>query len=216
LDYFFVADSTCLVGGPHFSYKFYITTTGIAGSVASLITVVIYQYVFSKWKFRSVLIFTTILSGVGGIFDYIIVKRWNLQWGIPDAWFFLIGDDVLHSMIEMLFWIPSSSIIGKVCPKNMEASTYAFLAGISNFGYMISVISGALLTEFFGIHTIVPCNWDNLPMVILWGHIIIMVVISVPACFLIPNEEQDADLLKSRVEIEWVDLEEEDFENIFD
>lgn len=196
LDYFFTANEACLPGGPAFSYKFYITTSGIAGAVASFFMVFIYQWFFSKWKFRSVILFTTILSGIGGLFDFVIIKRWNLIIGIPDWIFFLIGDDIIHNMVDMLYWIPSSSIIGKVCPENMESSTYAYLAGISNFSRMISVISGALITELFDIQTIGPvCNWKNLEYLVLGGHVIIMLIFSIPASFLIPNELQDADLL---------------------
>jgi len=195
LDFFFTADEACLPGGPHFSYKFYITTTGIARGVASVLTVIIYQFLFSRWKYRNVLLFTTILSGVGGIFDFIIVKRWNLTWGISDAVFFIIGDDVIHSCVDILNWIPSSSIIGKVCPENMESSTYAFIAGISNFGSMVAVISGALITEWAGVQSTDTCNWVPLPWLILGGHITLMLCVSIPACFLIPNVPQDADLL---------------------
>lgn len=202
LDFFFTADDQCLPGGPAFSYKFYITTTGIAGGVASVFTVIIYQLLFSHWKYRNVLLFTTILSGIGGVFDFIIVNRWNLAWGIPDSVFFLIGDDVIHSCVNILNWIPSSSIIGKVCPENMESSTYAFIAGISNFGSMVAIISGALLTEWVGIVSVggVSCNWEPLPWLILGGHIIFMLCVSIPACFLIPNVPQDADLLAPKIQ----------------
>jgi len=196
LDFFFTADEACLPNGPQFSYNFYITTTGIARGVASVATVFVYQFLFSRWKYRNVLLFTTILSGVGGIFDFIIVSRWNLAWGISDRIFFLIGDDVIHSCVDILNWIPSSSIIGKVCPENMESSTYAFIAGISNFGSMVAVIGGALITEWAGVVSSgTECNWKPLPWLILFGHITLMLVVSIPACFLIPNVPQDADLL---------------------
>lgn len=195
LDFFFIADPVCLPGGPHFSYKFYITVAGIVGACAGVLTTLIYQGLFSKWTFRNVLFFTSLLSGLAGIFDYIIVKRWNLIIGIPDNIFFLIGDDVLGTVVGTLYWIPSSSIIGKVCPRNMEASTYALLAGIANFGTMIATLTGAMLAEMFGVVTIGQCNWDNLPSLILFGHIIVMLTISLPAAFLIPNVSQDLNLL---------------------
>ena len=172
-----------------------------------MLTVLIYQFLFSRWKYRNVLLFTTILSGVGGIFDFIIVNRWNLKWGISDRIFFIIGDDVIHSCVDILNWIPSSSIIGKVCPENMESSTYAFIAGISNFGSMVAVISGALITEWAGVVTVDECNWKPLPWLILGGHITLMLLVSIPACFLIPNVPQDADLLHNG-EAESVNMEE--------
>jgi hypothetical protein len=208
LDFFFTADQVCLPGGPAFGYKFYITTTGIASAVSSFAVVFLYQLLFSKWRFRSVILFTTILSGVGGVFDFIIIKRWNLAWGIPDAVFFLIGDDIIHSMVDMLYWIPSSAIIGKVCPENMESCTYAYLAGVSNFGRMMSIICGAMLTELAGIVTVGPnCYWGNLEYLVLGGHVMVMLAVSIPASWLIPNEPQDANLLKEVSEA--VEMEEE-------
>ena len=208
LDFFFTASEECLPGGPAFSFEYYITVAGLAGSTASLSVVFIYQIFFSTWKFRSVMIFTTILSGLGGIFDFIIVKRYNITLlGIPDAIFYIIGDDVCHNIVDMLIWIPSSSIIGKCCPPTMESCTYAYLAGISNFGKMISVIAGALITELAGISTIDKrnatsnCNWVGLEWLILGGHVILMLLISVPACFLIPNVPQNANLLQEPVHV---------------
>jgi hypothetical protein len=197
LDFFFTADSACLPGGPQFSFKFYITTTGIAGSVASLATAFMYQLLFSRWRFRSVLLFTSILSGVSGLFDFIIVKRWNVEYlGIPDYIFFLLGDDIIHSICDMLFWIPSSAIIGKVCPENMESCTYAFISGASNFGYMVAVMIGAILTELFGVRTVAPdCEWGNLSTLVLIGHVIIVLIVSIPASFLVPNTSQDESLI---------------------
>jgi hypothetical protein len=53
------------------------------------------------------------------------------------------------------------------------------------------------------------CNWDNLPYLVLGGHVIFMLVISIPASFLIPNEAQDADLLKVEEIQEEVGIEED-------
>ena len=204
MDYFFTADGVCLPDGPNFSYKFYITIAGLAGATAAFLSSFFYHAVLSKWTFRNVLLFTTILSSIGGLFDYVILMRWNLSIGIPDSVFFLIGDDVIESMIEALYWIPSSSIIGKVCVKNMESSLYAYLAGIANYGKMMSVIAGAMLTEVFGVHTIEKrsCNWAPLPWLVLGGHVIVMLIFSVPASFLIPNKPQDEQLIDEEQDYE--------------
>jgi folate/biopterin transporter len=197
LDYFFTAGPECLPGGPNFSNTFYITTTGLIGAAAALLTSFYYQAFLSNWKYRNVLIVTSVLSACGGIFDYVIVKRWNLLIGIPDVIFFIIGDDVIHNIVDMLYWIPSSSMLSKVCPKGMESCTFAYLAGVSNFATMVSTIFGAWLSEWFGIVTIgdVACNWDALPPLILIGHIGLVLLVAIPAAWLIPNVPQRGDLL---------------------
>jgi hypothetical protein len=69
------------------------------------------------------------------------------------------------------------------------------------------------VTELFDIQTIGPvCNWKNLEWLVLGGHVVIMLIFSIPASFLIPNEAQDADLLaisKEKKEEVTVHLEED-------
>ena len=69
LDYFFTATPECLVDGPHFSFKYYITYTGLVSSCIAMVAVWVYQAFLSRWRFRSVLIFTTALVGLGGLSD---------------------------------------------------------------------------------------------------------------------------------------------------
>ena len=52
LSYFYTADEKCLPDGPHFDYTYYITITGIVGSVVNFFGVIIYQYFLSGWRFR--------------------------------------------------------------------------------------------------------------------------------------------------------------------
>lgn len=81
LDFFYTASEECLPGGPHFSFSYYIMLGGILGTLMSFLFVFIYQALFSKWKFRNVLLFTTLLGGVAGVFDVAMVKRWNIVIG---------------------------------------------------------------------------------------------------------------------------------------
>jgi len=104
LDYFFTADAQCLPNGPAFNYTFYVTWTGILGAAMSLLTVFIYQLLFNRWRYRTVLILTTVLSASGGLFDFIMTMRWNVKWGIPDHYFYILGDGIIHDMVDMLYW----------------------------------------------------------------------------------------------------------------
>ena len=201
MDYFFTADLACLPKGPNFSYKYYITLTGILGACVSFATVWLYQAWMSKWKFRTVLVFTTALVAVSGIMDMVIVLRWNLIIGIPDKVFYVMGEAILESCVLMLYWIPSSTIISKVCPKGMEASTYAFLAGVSNFAGMVSELLGATIFDAAGIkttNTTLPdmpgvengCDFSALWWLILLCHISLPALIGIPSAWLIPDVYQ--------------------------
>jgi hypothetical protein len=97
-----------------------------------------------------------------------------------------------HSFTRVTFYndrIPSSSIIAKVCPPGMEAGIFSFLAGVSNYGRMVSTLGGAQLIKWSGIVTSPDneCHWGPLPWLLLGGHISLMLVVSIPAAWLIPN-----------------------------
>jgi hypothetical protein len=110
--------------GPNFSYTYYISITGVLGSMMCLLTVIVYQSMFSNWKFRSVLIFTLILEILASTVDLVVIKRWNISIGIPDKVFFIFGAAVFENITGTLHYIPSSAIYSKITPPGMEAAGY--------------------------------------------------------------------------------------------
>eukprot|EP01082_Thalassiosira_pseudonana_P008245 g7384.t1.1.5e17418a g7384 g7384.t1 contig24:494641-496655(+) len=124
LSYFYTADEQCLPDGPHFNYTYYITLTGIVGSVVNFVAVVLYQSFMSTWRFRPALIFTIVVGSLAPIVDLIIVMRWNIKWGISDELFFLLGNAVFESLVTILIGIPMSSIFAKIAPPGMESAVY--------------------------------------------------------------------------------------------
>jgi hypothetical protein len=78
MDYFYTADEQCLPGGPHFSFVYYMTYVSIVGTVVSFFASMFYQAVLSGMRFRHVLIFTQVLSGLIGFSDLFIVTRTNI------------------------------------------------------------------------------------------------------------------------------------------
>lgn len=193
MDYYYTADQVCLPDGPHFSYAFYLSFTGIAGAIIALFGVIFYQAVLSKLPFRPVLIITTILGSLAGISDLIIIMRWNIALGISDKASYLLGEAILEPFIGQLGWIPVSALIALSVDPDMAASSFAFLAGISNFAYMTKELSGVIIYTAAGIVTNTPCNFDNLALLILMCHIVLPIM-AVPAVFMIPNIRQDQTL----------------------
>ena len=111
--------------GPNFSYTYYISITGVLGSIMCLLTVIVYQSMFINWKFRSVLVFTLILDILASTVDLVIIKHWNITiLGIPDKVFFSFGAAVFENITSTLYYIPSSAIYAKMTPPGMEAAGY--------------------------------------------------------------------------------------------
>jgi hypothetical protein len=109
----------------------------------------------------------------------------------------------------MFFWIPSSLIIARACPKGLEASSYAFLAGLSNLALMVAELLGSFLIKFAGV---TKCNFQNLWILILIFHILSPAIIGTAATLLIPNVEQDEKMLEEE-ELEPLELIRETEEN---
>lgn len=109
--------TTCfLTLGPQFSYTFYLTLTGIVGSIIHLIAVMLYQTFMSSWRYRPALVFSMVVGSLATIVDLIIVMRWNVAMGIPDKLFFLLGNATFEQLTNILHAIPMSAISAKIAP----------------------------------------------------------------------------------------------------
>jgi hypothetical protein len=196
LDYFYTASSECVPNGPAFSYTFYQTYAGVAGTCAQLVGTGVYQAFFSEMRFRTVLIVTAVIGAIGNSPDLLIITRFNLRLGMSDQVSYMIGEAVMEPLMAALNYIPASTLLSKVVPKGMESSTYAFMAGMSNFASGISEISGGILMEMAGIKTnTTPCNFSNLWWLVLICHVLGPLVVGILAAgFLIPNSKQTEEL----------------------
>ena len=52
----------------------------------------------------------------------------------------------------MLDWMPGIILTSKLCPKHMESTVYAMLAGFQNFGQTIAMTLGLALTEIMKVN----------------------------------------------------------------
>jgi hypothetical protein len=203
LDYFYTATPECLADGPHFSYAYYISYTGIVGTAVALSGTLLYHFFLSRLRFRPVLLITTALVCLAGLSDLIIVLRLNIKLGIPDKVAYMVGEAVLEPLLGTLNWIPVSALIALSAPKGMEASCFAFLAGLSNFSRMMSELSGSIVISFTSSLTStstnqsggggsgVNCNFDSLWWLVLLCHVSFPLIIGVLATWLIPDMRQE-------------------------
>jgi hypothetical protein len=131
----------------------------------------------SGWKFRHVFWVTSVIRIVASFFDIILVKRWNVTWHIPDKVMYLFGDAIVYNICYMLEFMPAVVMTGKLCPKNMESTVYALLAGFQNFGQQAAKTLGVFLMKQFGIQSNESdpkqCNFEHLDTLIIIGHMLL-------------------------------------------
>ena len=115
------------ISGPNFDYTFFITVTGIVGSLIHLVAVMLYQTFMSSWRFRPAIIFSMVVGSLATIVDLVIIKRWNVAVGIPDKVFFLLGNATFENLTNILHAIPMSALSAKLSPPGMESAVFGKL-----------------------------------------------------------------------------------------
>mmetsp|Transcript_45827 Transcript_45827/g.84037 ORF Transcript_45827/g.84037 Transcript_45827/m.84037 type:complete len:577 (+) Transcript_45827:73-1803(+) len=149
--YFYTDSPEKYKNGPHFSPFFYNSVLGTMGQVLSLFGIILYQKYFSTWKYRQLLIMTNVIASCLSLLDVAMFARINKQWGIADE-FFVVGFSAFELVVKQWIWMPQVVILSFLCPKGMEATMYALLAGCHNLGNTIASNSGALLLHLLGCH----------------------------------------------------------------
>ena len=78
---------------------------------------------------------------------FIFVLRLNVGWGIPDL-FMIVFSEVVGDILSSCFiFLPMNSIMGRICPKHIEATTFALLASTSNFRHYTRSTIGSYINE---------------------------------------------------------------------
>merc|ERR1719386_369397 len=76
-------------------------------------------------------------------------RRLNVKMGIPDH-AFVLGSSVLENIVSQWMWMPQVVIMSYLCPKGMEATMYALLAGCANLGNAVASNVGAMVLDILG------------------------------------------------------------------
>jgi len=79
--------------------------------------------------------------------SFIFVLRLNVQWGIPDM-FLIIFTDVVSEIVSQCFvFLPMSVVYAKICPRRIEATSFALLSSVSNARGTIRSWLGTFINE---------------------------------------------------------------------
>ncbi|EKX44907.1 hypothetical protein GUITHDRAFT_109326 [Guillardia theta CCMP2712] len=204
LDYWFTAEEECVPGGPHFDYTYYSTYVRIVGSIAAWAGVILFQAIMGNWRLRRIFWVSVVLRCAGGIFDILIVNRDIGQDHVHGDLFCgslhrmtggKIGDAIIYEVCYTLNFMPAVVLTSKLCAKDLEATTYAMLAGFQNFGQQVSRTVGVFFITIFNIRTDAPCSWDGLSLLIAVAHIFLPLLLVPLTFYLIPDLKITDDLL---------------------
>merc|ERR1719164_102826 len=150
----------------------------------------IYNKYMKDFNYRTLLMVSNLLISVLSFLDIIMFTRTNVKLGIPDT-VFVLGSSVSGTIIGQWQWMPGVVLLSQMCPKGMEATMYALLAGCHNLGNTLSEYMGAYILEKLEIRPSgadgETAQFDN-----LWIAALIATVLPTATLVLIPFMIPDA------------------------
>ena len=106
----------------------------LIGMFCHIIGAIFYKSFCRNVDTRTMVFASIITTLIGNILTFCFVKRWNLNWGIPDLAFLFFTDVVLSIVSTLLYTLPIMALFAKITPAKIEGTTYAFLTGSMDLG----------------------------------------------------------------------------------
>lgn len=176
--------------GPHFSPWFFTTTLGLVSSLMSLLGLATYGRYMKCWNYRSLILFCNAIVTVLSLLDVLMYTRTNIRLGIPDV-AFVLGSAGSSIIIRQWQWMPGIVVMSQLCPRGLESTMFALLAGCTNIGSTISDYVGAFVLEELGVHPTGALN-EGHQFANLWKASVIATMLPAVTLLLIPFLVPDA------------------------
>ncbi len=170
----------------HFQPEF-LGQVRLVTSFASLVGVWAFQHYFKTIPFRIMFSWGIFISTALGMTTLLLVTHTNRLLGIDDHWFSL-GDSLILTVIGQVVFMPVLVLSTRLCPPGIEATFFAVLMSVMNFGGTVSYWLGSLMMKWLGI---TEYQFDS-----LWLLIIITNCTSlIPILFIkwLPDAQVDID-----------------------
>ncbi|KYF44057.1 BT1 family protein [Toxoplasma gondii ARI] len=196
LDFFYTASPACLPDGPHFDYTYYNTYACIAGAIGGVVVLVLFLKVLPQYSFRHILTTACLVRLGASLVDYALVSRLTTELHLSDKAVYLVGDAVILVGANALSYMVGVMLISKLCPKHVEVTVYAILAGMGNMGSTLSTLLGVAAIKEFRITSKAEesCDFSRMPQLISISNFILP-SLCIPLCMtLLPNTAMNAPL----------------------
>lgn len=132
--------------------KFTYSMLTVLGYVCLMFGTNIFNNYFKDSEYRYLIMMDALVSLLLAPFTFALIFRINLEYGIPDVLLIIFTDTVQEIISQCLIFLPMTVIFTKITPKHIEATSFALLAGISNFrGTMRSYIGTYINDKYVGV-----------------------------------------------------------------
>lgn len=174
--------------------------TVILGSFMTFAGVLGYKYFFFKSSWRSIYIWTVLLTSFFSLLQLILIFQWNTKYLHLNNYLFSLGDDVISAYISGIQFLPLCIMYMRLCPEGAEGSSYAMLTTFGNIALVCASNVGNMLAGIWDVSNTAmrTHNYDG-----LWKLNTLTSCLAVlPLCllFLLPRDAEEQDRLsKSQV-----------------
>ncbi|CAD7948131.1 unnamed protein product [Amoebophrya sp. A25] len=197
--YFFTDTVEEYPDGPHFSIWFYTTGIGMIAAIFNLVGMAMYQQYFKHWRYHRLFLIANLVQCGFSLLGILVYTRFSKQvLGIPDQ-VFILGGSVILSIVHQWMWIPGVVLLAQLCPRGVEATMYALLAGCHNIGNGVGQVVGAFVLQSLGVQPDGTkkdaTQFSNLWIASVLGTVLPMLTLLIMP-WMIPNATQTEVLLE--------------------
>lgn len=146
----------------------------LVASIAYLLSILAINFVFREIEFKKFYVTTGILINLLNLASLIIVLKKHETLSISATFICYLLNSMLVFTHELNF-LPLLGTCCRLCPEDLEGTTYGLFTSLFNFGYYLATIWASVLLIILGVST---RNYSNLWMVVviqvIYGTIIIL------------------------------------------
>lgn len=184
------------------TYNFYYTVElkfnlitmskiSLVASISYLVAVLAIIFLFKSIEFRKFYLSTALAINLLNLSALIIVLKKHQQLSVSATVFCYFLNSLLVFVHELNF-LPLLAACTRLCPEDLEGTTYGLFTSIFNGGYYLATLFASLLLYIFGISS---KKYNNLYLVVVIQTIYGMIVLVWLASIKFPDPES---IIKTR------------------
>ena len=120
------------------------------GNISMLVGIIFYKTYLKNVGFQKMIIFGTIFSTFISLFNFLLVLRVNINFGISDLSVLFLTGAIISFLAEFII-MPVQALACASCPKNLEGTVYSIFMSAIHFGFVFSRLSGAIISKILNI-----------------------------------------------------------------
>ena len=178
---YFYTDSC--IGTPNLDYAIFITYSQTLTCIFGMVGIFIFHCI-SEWRIQTMFIFINSIAIVASSVEIIQTARWNLIIGIPDVWFYILGESITSPIVRFMMYIGMFILMSRLVTTGSEATELSIFTASQMLGRMISTAIGNYIIATYNITN---CNFELLPYMLFMGKMITPLVIVPLATIYLPS-----------------------------